>query len=557
MQICSTEDTKRKKRAAQAKRLANLRALTREQCNRLYMDVLRAKNRNEQRWYCKYDLFYLLTVGCNRRDIDDDWLFARCREVELDPDGHLDLWSREHYKSTIITYGKTMQDILCNPDITVGIFSFNAKIAKAFLRQIKVEFEQNEYLKGLFDDILWKDKAEARRNASWSEDKGICVKRKTNPKEQTIEASGLVDGQPTSKHYSLLVYDDVVTKESVYTPAQIENTTDSWALSLNLGAHGGKRRYIGTRYHFNDTYATMMKRQAAVPRIHAATADGSMEGSPVFLHPRALEEKRREMGSYVFGCQMLQNPKADSAMGFKEEWLRYYDKPTRIPYDWNLYLLVDPAGEKKKDNDYTVMMVVGLAPDNNYYLIDAVRDRMNLTEKARCLFRLHKRWKPVKVGYEKYGMQSDIEHMQSRMEIENYRFAITPLGGAMPKNDRIRRLVPLFEYERFFLPHRLLFIDYEKKTKDFIREFIDDEFLAFPVSAHDDMLDCMARIVEPELGAVFPEGREVQADREVFDGRVTPQHLSGHMVKQRVGGGRASSNARRVPYDPLTYNPGS
>jgi hypothetical protein len=82
---------------------------------------------------------------------------------------------------------------------------------------------------------------------NWSEDKGITVKRKSNPKESTIEAHGLVGGQPTSKHFSLLVYDDVVTLESVTSPEMIQKTTDAWAISLNLGAHGGKRRYIGTR----------------------------------------------------------------------------------------------------------------------------------------------------------------------------------------------------------------------------------------------------------------------------------------------------------------------
>jgi hypothetical protein len=35
-------------------------------------------------------------------------------------------------------------------------------------------------------------------------------------------------------------------------------------------------------------------------------------------------------------------------------------------------------------------------------------------------------------------------------------------------------------------------------------EFIAEEYLAFPVSLHDDMLDCLARILDPELGASFP-----------------------------------------------------
>ena len=36
------------------------------------------------------------------------------------------------------------------------------------------------------------------------------------------EAHGLVDGQPTSRHFRLRVYNDVVVPESVYTPEQIQ-----------------------------------------------------------------------------------------------------------------------------------------------------------------------------------------------------------------------------------------------------------------------------------------------------------------------------------------------
>ena len=42
------------------------------------------------------DLFYLMTVGMGRADMNCDWLFARCREVQAAPDGRLDLWAREH-----------------------------------------------------------------------------------------------------------------------------------------------------------------------------------------------------------------------------------------------------------------------------------------------------------------------------------------------------------------------------------------------------------------------------------------------------------------------------
>ncbi|MBL7545613.1 MAG: hypothetical protein JNL11_17470 [Bdellovibrionaceae bacterium] len=464
---------------------------------------------------CLQDLFFFLTIGCKRPDINRDWLYDRCREVEASPNGHLDLWAREHYKSTIITFGLSIQDILKNPDNTlIGIFSHTRGIAKGFLDQIKRELEQNTFLKNLFPDVLYqKPEVEATK---WSLNDGIIVKRNTNPKESTVEAWGLVDGQPTSKHFTILLYDDVVTLESVTTPEQIKKTTSAWEMSQNLGAAGGVARYIGTRYHASDTYKTMMDRGSVKQRIYPATDNGKMDGQPVFLDAETLAKKRRDMGPYTFGTQMLQDPVADKAMGFKEEWLKYY-KSKPATKGWNIYLIVDPAGKKKSTNDYTVMEVIGLAPDSNYYLLDGIRDRLNLTERTKKVFELHRKWKPKAVGYEEYGMQSDIEHIEYVQEIENYRFNIKKLGGPVAKEDRIKKLIPIYEQHRFYMPEKLYFTDYQGEAKDYIHIFIEEEYKTFPVSTHDDMMDCRARILEKDLGAIFPEIKEPEPPDESYD----------------------------------------
>ena len=481
--------------------------MTREESLAVYKGVMESDNRHAQRKLCRTDLFFLMLYGFKRKDVDHDWLYARCREVQAAPDGFLDLWARDHYKSTIITFAKTIQDILADPEVTVGIFSHTRPIAKAFLEQIKRELETNEYLKGLFPDVLYeKPQSESPK---WALDSGIIVKRKTNPKEATIEAWGLVDGQPTSRHFTHQIYDDVVTLESVSTPDQIAKTVRAWEMSLNLGSGSRtRRRYIGTRYHLNDPYRTIMERGSATPRVKPATDNGKAppEGKPVFLSEELLLQKRRDQGPYTFSTQQLQDPVADKAMSFKEEWLAFY-QTTPDASKWNKYLVVDPASAKKATSDYTVMAVIGLAPDNNYYLLDAIRDRLSLTQKAAKLFELHRKWNPLSVGYEKYGVQADIEHVLYEMEQRNYRFPITELGGQVAKEDRIKRLIPVFEQKRFYMPRVLPFVDYEGRMQDFVRSFIADEYTAFPVCVHDDILDCIARILDPALPTEFPKAQ--------------------------------------------------
>lgn len=472
---------------------------------------------------CRIDLYFLLRYGLRRADVEHPWLFDRCREVGENPNGMLDLWSREHYKSTIITFAKSVQDILASHgddplpewdgrEVTIGIFSHTRPIAKKFLRQIKVEFETNALLKEWFPDVLYR--SPAKESPKWSEDDGIVVRRRTNPGEATVEAWGLVDGQPTGKHFLLLDYDDVVTLSSVTTPDMIEKTTNALRLSYNLGADGGLRRFIGTRYHYNDTYKAVIDAGTAKPRLHPATLDGTVDGEPAFLDRETLAQKRRDQGPYVYACQMLLDPKADETQGFRREWLRYYGDVAGGK-GMNRYILVDPASGKKKGSDYTVMWVVGLGPDDNYYLLDGLRDRLSLTQRAARLMKLHRKWKPLKEGvrYEQYGLQADIEHIKTVQEQEQYRFDVTPVGGQVSKNDRIKRLIPLFEQGRIYLPSSLHVTDYQGQTRDIIHDLIEDEYAAFPVPLHDDGLDCLARIADPDLILKWPAKEKTRSAR--------------------------------------------
>lgn len=452
------------------------------------------------------DLWLLLVAGLRRTDLAHPWLYARCREIEREPDGYIDLWARGHYKSTIITFGKTIQDILAShgrdplpewegAEPCFGIFSHTRPTAKAFLRQIKEELQQNAYLKALYPDILYEHPE--RHAPRWSDDAGLVVKRHSNPKESTVEAWGLIDGQPTSKHFPVLVYDDVISQDQVSNPDMIQKVTQAWEVSLNLGVIRTKVRTIGTRWHFNDTYKVMMDRGRPV-RKHPATEDGTLTGTSVFLPADVLADKFKDMGPYQASAQLLLNPIANSSQSFRREWLnhRWEDMPS-----WegmNRTLIVDPASSKKKGSDYTAMGILAKGPDKNYYLLDGLRDRLNLKERAAAVMRLHKKWRPQRVGYEKYGLTSDIEYIKEVQARENYRFEIEELGGKLGKYDRINRLIPDFAEAHWWLPDVLPRTNTEGKLEDVIEIVIEQEFLAWPVPAHDDFMDMMARIYDLE-----------------------------------------------------------
>jgi len=482
-----------------------------------FWDAYEAKARSKKnmafvvRELCQNDLFYLLVRACKRVDLLHPWLYERCREVEANPDGFLDLWAREHYKSTLITFGLTIQNILNDPSVTVGIFSHTRPIAKAFLRQIMRELENNTILQGAFPDVLWGSRL--KDAPKWSEDEGIILQRKTNPNEATVEAWGVVDGQPTSKHFRVLLYDDVVVRDSVTNPEMMEKTMSQLEMSYNLGSVGGVRRFVGTRWHFNDAYKTIIDRGSAKLRFHPGRKNAEEDGESVYWPESVHYEKRRDMGPYSYASQILLNPRADALQGFKREWLRYYISISKGQWErMTRYILVDAASSKRRGSDYTAIWVIGLGADGNYYCLDCVRDRLNLTERTDRLFTLHRNWRPREVRYEKYGLMSDIEHIKSRQETENYRFDIKEVGGQVKKEDRIGRLIPLFEQGKVYLPKTLHVTDYQKQTVDLVRSFIEEEFASFPVGLHDDMLDALARIAEPDMKLVWPKEEKLNID---------------------------------------------
>jgi predicted phage terminase large subunit-like protein len=461
------------------------------------------------RYWCLEDLFFLLYFVL-RVPVNHPFLVDRITEVQTCNDRTLDLWAREFFKSTIITYGLNIQCILRDPDIRIGIFSHTRSIAKAFLRRIKLTFETNDLLKALFPDILYQNPTS--QSPKWSEDDGILVNRSSVFQESTVEAWGLTDGQPTSKHFPILNYDDIVTIDSVRTSDQLKKTDECFKMSGNLGADGGIQRVIGTIYHFNDQHIKLMEQGGWTVRKHPAEL---ADGTPTFLPEEKLAKKRRDLGPYVYSTQMLLNPIAKADQRFRHEWLKWY---RTLPDLLSLYLVCDPANEKKRKatgGDYTVYWLWGLDTNGNKFLVDAMRDRFTLPERWKALKSLVVKYPMMQnIGYEQYGMAADIQHYEEMMANEGFYFNITELAGnKLSKEDRIARLIPAFEQGRIYLPEHLFYTDKEGKEIDLIKIFVDEEYLRFPFSQHDDMLDAASRIEDKVLDASKPfDGAEWDND---------------------------------------------
>ncbi len=469
------------------------------------------------------------------------WIFNRCWEVQNSPDYHVDIWAREHFKSTIITVLKSVQDILKNPEIAIGVFSFTSDVAKSFVKQIRNCLETPR-LKELFPDVIpdntsrgkYVDESGGKRvtkKFSWT-DKSFTVKRRTTRKEPTVSGYGLINALPTGMHFDLLIYDDCVVPASVATEEQNKKTFETWQNSLNLGAgENVKVRIIGTYYAIRDPYFYILNPHYNTEgilgggRFKARIYPCYDNGNPVLYTQEYLNRKQESMIGFVWSAQMMCNPMESSIIHFLDEWISERCETQDIfatKDDFNFYILVDPANTKKKESDNTSMVVIATGADRKYYVPDIIYDKLNPSERRDKLFEMVNKWTNVRskpqVFYESNSMAADLFMIQEKQkETKNY-FTITAastkprigdkrLVGGNLKFERIMQLEPLFRNHRIVLARTVRKINWEGKLVDMMQQVVDNEYRAFPFSDHDDFLDALSRIADLDTGVMisFPD----------------------------------------------------
>jgi hypothetical protein len=473
----------------------------------------------------KHDLWAIVYFVLKVPHANHPFIVNTCREIQYGPKTNtLDLWAREHFKSTILTVAETIQDLLVNPNETVCILSYARSAAMAFLRVVKNVLETSALLKACYPDILYDEPAkEAFR---WSEEAGLYVKRSGFQKEASVEAYGLIDGQPTGRHFSKLVYDDVVTDEVARSPEMMQKVKRAFDMSANLGTDGGRRRVIGTFYHHDDplVYIQGLKDRATdVPiflsRIKPATDNGEANGRPVFMSQQRISELCAG-DPYIFNCQQLLNPTPTTDMPLSPVFLREVE-PHDVPKRLFKFMVVDPAGmqnETKKRGDSWAIWVIGVRPvrdeigASDIYLIDGKVEPMTEVVAMNSVVELYKRnGRILKLGVEKVGMTTMEIHIANALRNHGVHLSLKAGNlvllrpGGRAKQTRIERNLswPLSNGK----------IHISKAIPAAYRERLKIEMEKFPFW-HDDALDSLSYVYDIMADYIFGPEPPAEKDEE-------------------------------------------
>lgn len=416
------------------------------------------------------DLWFWVYFVMGVKIANHPFVVDACREVQDGPvTDTLDLWAREHLKTTVLTVAETGYDIVRSHgqypivpyEERIAIISYSRSAALDFFHVIKNLFEKSTLLHRCFPDIFYANPL--TEADAWSDEFGLTVKRKGNYAEATVEAWGLLDGMPTRKHVTKRVYDDCVTPDTVGTPEQIQKTEDRFAVSENLGTDGGRKRVIGTIYDHTDLYSKL--RVATFPdgtpeyhvRVKPATENGEVMGKSVFQSEESLRKKRQNLKTFY--CQQLLNPTPKGATKFDSSLIRLIS-PGQIPGSVWKFMVVDAAGEKQKKRDDAWAIICGAfepfineAGLSNLYLTDVVYVKAeDLDDATREITAMYLRNGFIRVlGVEKVGISTTEIHVQAALRAKGRTLTVEagnlqilrPEGRS--KEDRIESalLVPL------------------------------------------------------------------------------------------------------------------
>lgn len=270
------------------------------------------------------------------------------------------------------------------------------------------------------------------------------------------------------------------------------------------------------RLHEDDLVGHVLQKDdwevVAIPAIETEDTDYPIGPEPddiyhrvagEVLHPdreprEVLDGLRRNLGSLSFSAQYQQQPLPVEGNAFKRRYIHYYDKPPEsfefVVASW------DTASTEGETSDYSVCTVWGKA-GQEVYLLDVIRERVEVPELQRLIEQTHRAWGPRAVTLIE---ETDIGRAMGQM-LRRSGSVVRPIMWR-PRYDKEARFLmqsPKFENGQALLP----------REAPWLSAYIN-ELLAFPNGRHDDQVDSTAHALDwltSRLAQSNPPARPVRS----------------------------------------------
>lgn len=424
------------------------------------------------------------------------------------------LFPRGWLKSYLITVGWSAQRMVKNwlRGTREHEIISNATLpnAKEFLEKIKYNFAFNELFRGLFRKYIPENlENDAER---WTQEELQLNGCK-------IE-TGSVEGNLVSRHYKIMIHDDLVNRDNSESALQLNKTKDWWKLAQSLLLTNGIEITIGTRWNFDDLYGYMIESflrpeknyhlKSPIVEVHRGKyhllqadcwgdqIEEKKSTFPILFPDKKLKAIFREQGDRA-GGQYRNDPLAKGINPIKREWFQRY-KAGDIPEIVNTIMLIDPSGKARStESSFSGMVVLDAGVDKKGYIRFGKRKLVTDLDLAMWTLETAMIYQPNVIGIEdtKFNVIQEMLELVIPQEIKFGRIPeefkeyvrrlpyilaeLKPAGR--PKKVRVENLGGYIESGKFLFPYH--------GAEDLI-----DEAIKFPASIKDDIVDAFGYVFD-------------------------------------------------------------
>lgn len=438
---------------------------------------------------CKMDLKFLCKTVLGMKDWQDGLHDELALFLDSQGNRKVILIPRYHLKSSIVTVGWVIQQLLRDHNATILITNATLARAKELLGQIQGYLTDKSLLPDIFGPFQ-------NNRYGWTSEKMTIAQRTSGTiKEPTISIASPTTNV-TGGHYTLVLNDDLVERGNVSTPDQIQKIKNFYKDVVNLSPKSPIIT-VGTRWSMGDLYGELIQNKYHKTFIRSAV-DG--EGKVVFPNmvcrdrtdilwenKICLEAQFEILGPYEYSCQFLNNPVSEDSIEFKTSWVQKYavDGPEALRLVGIRGILsIDPAVRLKETNDYTGLVVTKVTPERRIYILEAQQRKLSPKELIDEVFKLVEMYNIGKVLIETTAAQIlFLDLFRDEMIKRNKFFAVEEVKSSTKETKvvRIRALIPYYANGMIFHRPGLT--------------ILEEQLIQFPRNTNDDVIDALSHQV--------------------------------------------------------------
>ncbi len=234
--------------------------------------------------------------------------------------------------------------------------------------------------------------------------------------------------------------------------------------------------------------------------------------SPARFPHDVLNELKASMGNSAYSAQFLQEPLPSASTVIEFDRLHFIDEILPQEKVRAVVQTIDTAVKDHEDCDYSVIASWGLDDNNNWHLIDLVRQRLDYPALKKTTLKLIRKFKPEHTFIEE--CHTGLALCRELRQMEHFGVVVQPPKGS--KVERAATAADTLYSERIVFP----------KNIDWYPAF-RSEIISFPDGRHDDIVDAIT------MFANWVRGRD---PKEWYRRRVLGERP--RVVKRRSSGRR-------------------